>query len=167
MADAAPSRPSALSRVHPVVWVLIALAVPAFLELLSDFRGTREYKLEQAAIQQLLTIQTAQTRYASQFGRFATNLNELGPTAAGLIPGDLAKGVKTGYQFSLIGTPTCYTINASPVKLGTTGRRTLFSDQSNVIREHWGPEPATVNSPEIPGSDTRQSQSDEGPEIRQ
>ena len=145
--DDAPSRSSAPSRVHPLVWVvLIALGVPALLHLLSDFRDTREFKLEQAALQQLKTIQRAQTRHFSQFGRFAAKLEELGPSAANRIPGDLAKGVKTGYQFTLIGGPTSYTINANPVNFGTTGRRTFFSDQSNVIRENWGQEPATVNS---------------------
>jgi len=101
------------------------------------------------AVKQLSTIQAAQTQYYSQFGRFATKLQELGPTGADLIPGDLAQGVKTGYQFTLVGGPTGYSINASPVTFGTTGRRTFFSDQSNLIRENWGPEPATVNSPEI------------------
>ena len=48
----------------------------------------------------------------------------------------------------MIGGPTGYTIIANPIT-GTTGRRTFFSDQSNVVREDWGPEPATVNSPEI------------------
>jgi hypothetical protein len=112
---------------------------------------------EMAAIKQIQTIQAAQTQYYSQFGKFATKLEELGPpeggpegpTAAGLISGDLAKGIKTGYQFSLIGGPTGYVINANPVNFGTTGRRTFFSDQSNVVRENWGAEPATVNSPEI------------------
>jgi type II secretory pathway pseudopilin PulG len=145
MADDAPPSPwRPLSRVHPVVWVLIALGVPTVLHLLSDFQSAREFKLEQAALQQLLTIQSAQTRYFSQFGRFATTLQELGP---GLISGDLAKGVKTGYQFTLIGGPTGYTINANPVNFGTTGRRTFFSDQSKVVRENWGAQPATINSP--------------------
>ncbi len=112
-------------------------------------KPVQEQRLEHAAVQQLLAIQSAQTRYFSQFGRFATKLEELGPTAAGLIPEDLAEGIKTGYQFTLIGGPTAYTINANPVNFGTTGRRTFFSDQSNVIRENWGQEPAIVSSPEI------------------
>jgi hypothetical protein len=31
----------------------------------------------------------------------------------------------------------------------STGRRSFFSDQTMVIRENWGPEPATANSKEI------------------
>ena len=41
-------------------------------------------------------------------------------------------------------------INANPIAtIGTSGSRTFFSDQSMVIRENYGPEPATVNSKEL------------------
>ena len=152
MADDAPSRPSAPWRVHPIVWVLIALAGAAALHFLAVppvLNHTAIHALEMAAIQQIETIQAAQTQYYSQFGRFATKLEELGPTRANLIPADLAKGIKTGYQFTLVGRATGYSINAKPVIFDTKGRRTFFSDQSNVIRENSGQEPATINSPEI------------------
>jgi type IV pilus assembly protein PilA len=72
-----------------------------------------------------------------------------GPAAADLIPGDLAKGVKTGYQFILLGGANGYAVNANPVTFGSTGRRTFFSDQTHVIRQNWTSEPATANSEEI------------------
>ena len=124
--------------------LIAAIAVGSY-----DTGNPGAHSREMAAIKQLPTIQAAQAQYVSQFGRFATKLEELGPTGANLIPGDLAKGIKTGYQFTLIGGPTGYTINANPVNFGTTGRRAFFSDQSNVVRENWGQEPATVNSAEI------------------
>jgi len=40
-------------------------------------------------------------------------------------------------------------VNANPVSFNSTGRRTFFSDQSHVIHQNWGAEPATLNSPEI------------------
>ena len=40
-------------------------------------------------------------------------------------------------------------INAIPVAYGISGSRTFFSDQTMVIRENYGPEPATVNSKEL------------------
>lgn len=130
--------------------VIAAIAMPKIY-------NARVQAQEMAAVQRIRTIQVAQTQYFSQFGRFATRLEELGPpeggaagpAAADLIPGDLAKGIKTGYRFILAGGPTGYAINANPVNFGATGRRTFFSDQSNVIRQNWGPEPATVNSPEL------------------
>jgi hypothetical protein len=36
-----------------------------------------------------------------------------------------------------------------PKVYNSTGRRTFYSDQTLVIRENWGPEPATAQSPEI------------------
>ncbi len=133
-----------------IVLIIAAIAVP-------KLDKARMHTQEMAAIEQIKTIQAGEAMYYSQFGKFATKLEELGPPAGGpagpaaadLIPGDLAKGIKTGYQFILVGGPTGYTINANPVTFGSTGRRTFFSDQTNVVRQNWGAEPATVNSEEI------------------
>jgi hypothetical protein len=150
MADTPPSAPR---RVHPDGiggWVLFGVTLLSFLASIPALNHrARTRTLEMAAIGQLVTIQRAQARYFSRFTRFAHKLEDLGPTAVNLIPADLAKGIKGGYQFTLVGGPTGYTINANPVTFGTTGRRTFFSDQSKVVRENWGQEPATVNSPEI------------------
>ena len=133
-----------------IILIIAAIAVP-------KIDKARMHTQEMAAIEQIKTIQAAQAMYYSQFAKFATKMEELGPPAGGasgpaaadLIPGDLAKGIKTGYQFILVGGPNGYTINANPVNFGSTGRRTFFSDQSHVIHENWTSEPATVNSPEI------------------
>jgi hypothetical protein len=61
----------------------------------------------------------------------------------------LGAGVKQGYNFTLTGTPTGYTISAVPAVFNSTGSRTFFSDQSLVIRENYGQEPATANSKEV------------------
>jgi type IV pilus assembly protein PilA len=133
-----------------IILIIAAIAVPKMDQ-------ARMNAQEMAAIEQIKTVQAAQAMYYSQFGRFATKLEELGPpsggqvgpAAADLIPGDLAKGIKTGYQFIVVGGPGGYTVNANPVTYKSTGRRTFFSDQSHVIHENWSAEPATVNSPEI------------------
>ncbi len=133
-----------------IVLIIAAIAVP-------KLDKARMHTQEMAAIQQIKTIHAAQAQYMSQFGRFATKLEELGPPASGqagpegadLIPGDLAKGVKTGYNFIVTGGPGGYTVNANPQVFNSTGRRTFFSDQTLVIRENYGQEPATANSPEI------------------
>ena len=133
-----------------IILIIAAIAVP-------KIDKARMAAQEMAAVEQVKTIQAGEAMYYSQFGQFATKLEELGPPAGGpagpsaadLIPGDLAKGIKTGYQFILIGGPAGYTVNANPVSFNITGRRTFFSDQSHVIHENWGAEPATINSPEI------------------
>ncbi|MFN3322379.1 MAG: prepilin-type N-terminal cleavage/methylation domain-containing protein [Bryobacteraceae bacterium] len=133
-----------------IILIIAAIAVP-------KLDKARMHSQEMATIRQIGTIHTAQTQYFSQFGRYATSLAELGPptsgqpgpAAADLVPGDLAAGNKSGYIFTLEGTPTGYVVNANPVTYNTTGRRTFFSDQTLVIRENWGQEPATIASPEI------------------
>jgi prepilin-type N-terminal cleavage/methylation domain-containing protein len=133
-----------------IVLIIAAVAIPRL-------EKARMQTQEMAAIQQIKTLHTAQTMYYSQFGRYATKLEELGPptggqegpAGAGLIPGDFAKGTKSGYRFTLQGGPGGYTINANPETYGSTGRRTFYSDQTLVIHENWGQEPANATSAEI------------------
>lgn len=133
-----------------IILIILSIALPRLDK-------ARMQTQETAAIRQIGTVHTAQTQYFSQYGKYATALAELGPPASGqpgpngaeLIPGDLAAGTKTGYLFTLQGTPTGYTVNATPVAFNSTGRRTFFSDQTMIIRENWGAEPATANSKEI------------------
>jgi type IV pilus assembly protein PilA len=133
-----------------IVLILAAVAVP-------KLNQNRMMAQETAAIRQIGTIHTAQTQYYSQFGKYATALTELGPptsgqpgpTGADLIPGDLAQGKKSGYTFTVTAAPTGYTVNANPDAYNSSGRRSFFSDQTLVIRENWGPEPATLTSKEI------------------
>ena len=105
--------------------------------------------METAAIKAIQTLNTAQVQYRSQYDRYAKTLADLGPSAADLIPADLASGEKQGYLFKLTGTPVGYTISAVPKSLGSTGSRTFYSDQTLAIRENCGWLPATLNSREV------------------
>jgi len=133
-----------------IILIIAAIAVP-------KLDKARMHTQEMAAIRQIGTIHQAQTQYYSQFGRYAKTLQELGPPAGGqsgpsaadLIPGDLSRGEKTGYQFLIQANEGGYTVNANPVTFNSTGRRCFFSDQTLVVRENWGQEPADANSPEI------------------
>jgi type IV pilus assembly protein PilA len=133
-----------------IILILAAIAVPKYNQV-------RMSGYETAAIQAIKTIHAVETQYYSQFGRYATSLTELGPPSGGqagpqaadMISGDLATGIKGGYKFTLTGTPTGYTVTAVPVAYNNTGRRGFYSDQTMVIRNHWGPETPTAESPEI------------------
>ena len=133
-----------------IILIIAAIAVPKLTK-------TRMFAQEMAAIRAVITLHTAQTQYYSQFGKYATTLTELapptsgtaGPQSADLIPADLATGKKGGYMFTLTGTQGGYQINANPEAFGNSGSRTLFSDQSQVIRENYTQEPATPQSPAI------------------
>lgn len=133
-----------------IILVIAAMAAP-------KLTSARMQAQEMAAVTQIRTIQQAQVQYQSQFGKFATTLTELGPpnngqpgpSAADIIPGDLAKGEKTGYKFNMTQTKDGYAVTAIPLAYNSTGRRTFFSDQSGVIRQNWSQEPATEKSDEL------------------
>jgi type IV pilus assembly protein PilA len=133
-----------------IILIIAAIAVP-------KLNSTRMNAQEMAAVRQIHTIHTAQIQYYSQFQRYAATLAERGPPTSGaagpqasdLIPKGLADGKATGYIFVVQATPTGYNVTANPEAFGNTGRRTFFSDQTQVIHQNWGQEPATANSPEF------------------
>jgi type II secretory pathway pseudopilin PulG len=145
-----PKLPILISIVLFVIPVLVSLAVPIF---------TRSwiYGRETAAIQAIKTINTAEIQYQSRFGRYAASLTELGPPAsgapnalaAGLIGNDLANSEKQRYRFTVAPVHGGYVVNALPASYGISGSRSFFSDQTMVIRENDGPEPATMQSKEL------------------
>jgi type IV pilus assembly protein PilA len=133
-----------------IILIILAIAVP---KMNKQMQGAREM----AVIREIGSIHQAETQYYSQFGKFAGTLAQLGPPvsgadgpeAANIIPKVLADGKKNGYTYTLVATPSGYTIQAVPDSFGNTGSRTFYSDQTLVIRNNWGQEPATAASPEI------------------
>ena len=133
-----------------IILIIITIALP-------KLSRARMYSQETAAIAAIRTLHTAQVQFNSQYGRYAASLAELGPPASGaanaaasdLIGNDLAGGEKSGYKFTLTASPGGYAINAVPQSYGSSGSRTFYSDQSMVIRENYGPEPATPASKEL------------------
>ena len=133
-----------------IILVILAVAVP-------KLGSAKMNANEMVVIREIQTIHQAQTQYNSQFGRYATTLNELGPPTSGgpgpqaadLIPASLASGEKDGYTFTLTATPQGYTVNANPKVYNSTGRRTFFSDQAMMIHQNWTAEPANASSPEM------------------
>lgn len=133
-----------------IILIIAAIAVPKMNKQLMLAR-------EQAAIRQINTIHQAETQYYSQYGRYAANLTELGPPASGadspsaanIIPKNLAEGKNSGYVFTVSGTPTGYSVTAVPEAFGNSGSRTFYSDQTLVVHQNFTAEPANANSPEL------------------
>jgi type IV pilus assembly protein PilA len=139
-----------LMIVIAIILIIATIALP-------KLNRAKMYAHETAAIKTMQTIHTAQTQYQSQFGRFAVSLAELGPPqsgqpgpqAADLIDSNLSSGEKSGYKFTVTGNASGYVISAVPVSYNSTGSRTFYSDQTMQIRQNYGPEPATLASPEL------------------
>ncbi|HMD71408.1 MAG TPA: hypothetical protein VKF41_08695 [Bryobacteraceae bacterium] len=149
------------------VWIAVVCTVAVLCVLLVGFgiitvlaahlHDAARSANETAAQASIRTIHQAQVQYNSLYNRFASSVTELGPpvngtssaAAADLIGSDLAIGEKNGYKFAMTGNESGYQITAVPVAFGATGSRTFYSDQTMVIRQNDGPEPATVNSQEV------------------
>jgi len=144
-----------------IILIIVTVALP-------KLNKARMYAQETAALKAIQTLNTCQVQYNSTFNRFAASLTELGPPTSGtanassadLISGDMASGEKQGYRFTLTGTPSGYTITAVPIAFGSTGSRTFYSDQSLVVRENYGQEPATANSREVGSAAAKQGGGD-------
>jgi type II secretory pathway pseudopilin PulG len=100
---------------------------------------------ETAALKDIQTIQTAANQYQAQFGRYPESLDEMG-SRGGFTSTYFATGIQDGYQFTLQGGPAVYTLNANPLASNVIARRTFYTDQTQVVRENQGPEPASAAS---------------------
>ena len=135
-----------------IILIILSIALP-------QMSKSRMHAQEMAAIEEVGTINKAEIQYYSQFNQYATTLAQLGPPAANggtegpqaanLIPGKLSNGASGGYNFTVTASPQGYSVSAVPKTYGSTGRRTFYSDQTGVLRENWGQDPATVNSSEL------------------
>ena len=133
-----------------IIMIIIGIAAPKYKQALTLSQQT-------AALATIRTLHTAQTQYFSQYSRYAASLIELGPPTSGaagpgaadLIDGTLAAGTKSGHKFTMTGNASGYVINVVPESYGNSGSRTFYSDQTMTIRQNYGQEPATINSPEM------------------
>lgn len=133
--------------------VVFLCSIPPWLQLARGMK--RAY--EMAAIRSVVTLNTAQTVYRSEYGRFAQSLNELGPPAdpleqpteksADLIARNLATGTASGYYFLMLPCEDSYQALAFP-QTEKFGERSFYSDETTVIRAHKG-RPAWANDQAI------------------
>ena len=132
-----------------IILIIASIAIPKLTE-------ARKAAYEMAAIRSLHTVNTAQVQYFSTYGRYAATLQELGPppgsgarsaAAADLIPTGLSTGLHSGYTFTMVGTPSGYTVNADP-QSEATGNRYFFTDHSTIIRQN-NQQQASETDPEI------------------
>jgi len=133
-----------------IILIILTIAVP-------KYQTAQMHSRETAVLGAIKTLHTVQVQYYSQYGRYATSLTELGPptsgapspAAADLIDSTMASGEKSRYKFTVTANGGGYIISAVPINFGTDGSKTFYSDQSMVVRQNFGAEPATANSQEM------------------
>ena len=129
-----------------IILTIAVLAVPSFLR-------SRMNAHETSAVASIRVIITANTTYSTVYANgYAPDLPTLGgnPPAdchnANLIDSLLASGQKSGFNFNYVPadpvaappagcTPggNSFTLQATPIAVGSTGQRSFCADESNVI----------------------------------
>jgi len=124
-----------------IILIIAAIAIPNLMH-------ARMAAYESSAVESLRTINTAEITYSSTYPSvgFAPNLAVLGgagpcvpnSATACLIPSDLAGGIKSGYNFTAVGSggppATTYYATAVPMTLNQTGTRSFCSFEDGTIR---------------------------------
>ncbi len=101
---------------------------------------------EEAASLGVMTIVTTQITFSAlNKGKYAASLSEL--ESAELLDSELAFGSKDGYRFNMVVGDKGFTVTATPLEFGTTGKRSFFSDETGVVRYEMGEVFADINSP--------------------
>ena len=138
-------------------WKLLSLGVllldlPA---LEAEWNESEIEATEKDALDSLKIIAFAVDSYRNKYPHLPESLANLAPPArgkssaeaAGLLEADLAKGTKDGYVFRYVivgandvGAPAKYELSATPLRYGTTGRRSFFRDSNGVFHaaDHQG-----------------------------
>jgi hypothetical protein len=137
------------------------------------YRNARMIKNENAAAQSIRKILNAESEFNDSYANgFSTNLETLASDSsgedscshAGLIDEALAAGQSAGYKLTYVPTgpdvfshgagargcthagSNTFELHAEPIKRGSTGRYTLFADQSGIIHGSYAGQ-ATAKSP--------------------
>jgi type IV pilus assembly protein PilA len=125
--------------------LLLAAVILAAIALVPRRLGESDvFRSETRVLTTIRTIHTAETEYYSQYGLYAVTLRELAP----LLDDTLASRVGTGYRFTLAEKRGGYIVSAVP-RASDAGGHTFYSDETMVVREQSGPDPATATSPEF------------------
>ena len=153
------SRRALLQSGFSLIELLIVIAIIMVIGTIAStsYAKAQMSTRETAVVQELGTIFAAQTQYYGTFGKYATNLSELGPPTggaegpqgAGLVPKALAEGSKNGYKYTMSGNGSVFAVTAVPEAFGSSGRRTFYMDQNKTVHQNWSAEPANANSPEM------------------
>jgi len=137
-----------------IILILAAVAIPNYIK-------SKCTANEAAAIGALRTIGIANWNYAAacpDIG-YSVSLSELNtgtlcPAMVGMIDFNLSNNIRSGYNFNYtsqtLGTVNAlYTVTAVPLKIGVSGYRGFFVDQSQQIRFSNNGTAPTVGSPEL------------------
>jgi type IV pilus assembly protein PilA len=139
-----------------IILIIAAIAIPNLLK-------SKMTANEAAAAESVRTIDTGETTYAAtcpSFGYSATlvELNTGAICSSGKnildnVLGGSDPAIKSGYQYTYAPIPTAglnsaFTLTVVPLKVGITGQRGFYSDQTNQI--HYTPDGSPPTAASLP-----------------
>jgi hypothetical protein len=93
----------------------------------------------------LRDIAVAEENFRKKAGRYGS-LEELNDFSSLISSANAGIGEYNGYRFTIDAKEGDYSIEAQPIEWGVTGKRSFYTDQTRVIRQSWGPDPANDQS---------------------
>jgi type IV pilus assembly protein PilA len=136
-----------------IILILASISIPNILR-------SKMAANEASAAESLQTLNSACFIYWTTYNSYPAALSNLGPknpassTGADLVDSVIASGTKSGYSFTYgatqrdsQGAVLSYTITAVPIRPGTTGQRSFFTDTSGVIRANPNGEATAESTP--------------------
>ena len=115
-----------LMIVVAIIAIIAAIAVPNLLR-------SRMQTNEASAIQNLRTIVGSQVTYHGSNYVYTGSFDDLTTSSPAFLDGEWS-GAKNGYNYTLAGDESNFTLLADPVAMGQTGSRGFYTDSSGVIR---------------------------------
>lgn len=136
-----------LLLVVTIIGIVATFAIPNFLQSKVSSR-------EGAAILTTRNLVTANVTFSltKGYGDYSSDLATL--EAAALIDAVLATGIKGGYTFALMGGgagASTFSVSSRPITFGTSGVRSFYGDETNVIRYTTEDRAATIADSPLPG----------------
>lgn len=134
--------------------LLFALFLFTSTGLLSIARAARE----SSALSGVKKINDCAASFAQAHSEqgYPRSLSAMGPAGTGCLNKEAVGGQKNGYKFHYAPGPpdatgriATYSITAGPMRYGSSGSRSFFSDESGHIHYTYEDRPATAEDPEV------------------
>ena len=131
----------------PIILIIAAIAIPNLIR-------ARISANQSSAVASVRTLTLCLVEYEEQNKQYPASLSSLSCSLN--MPPGLLTGQRNGYRFTYQGedsdgngTLDVYGIHADPLVEDRTGIHHYFADQTGVIRQSPGPEPASAESPPL------------------
>lgn len=109
-----------------LIWLILQVFIP-------NMKLAKLVANEASALESVKTLNVACDSYKEYRGFYPVNLMSLALENPPYIDRKLGEGSREGYNFIYERTSAGFSVRALPIKMDSTGRFIIFSDQSGII----------------------------------